>query len=165
MYGFELYNVKIKKNIEIFVNTKFNEFPRKNNQKKFIKDFYEDRDLQSIPNHVYKEFPNNNQFYSALYSTGIVFDKDHGHFFGEILNEIKKLNLLKGDLPIALAFDASTYRNHIFAHFYKYYKKNFSRAIKNLDFFVSKGVISELGGYEEKYEFFDLEKLTELAVY
>jgi len=149
LYGLNLFNVNISDKIEIELAIKLND----------IKDAY-----NKIPNELREEFPSKSRFFEIFTKSGFYFET-YEKEFEKLIEELENLNILEGDMPIALFFDTNLYYDQLFTQLSNLLKKKYRKPKYPIYFLLSEGVKKELITYEHKYKVDDLEKMKENCVY
>jgi len=162
LYGNHLYDIVIGDKIKITVKIPFNEYPEAHHQQEYF--INKSKKYRDIYPRVFKDFPDSLQIREAILNSGILF-KYYQDGFDKILEELKDINFLEGDLPIALAFDTSTYRNQVFSQLYLYLMNNYRLSPKSINFLLSEGVKAELMNFEDKYRQKDINNLKTVGKY
>lgn len=143
LYGLNLADVSISDNIEINLNVKLND----------IKEAY-----NKVPNEMREEFPNKSRFFEIFVKSGFYFET-YQKEFSELFDEINNINILDGDMPIAIAFDTNLYYDQFFTQLSTLLDKRYRKPKYPVYFLLSEGVKKELITYEFKYKVDDIEAL------
>jgi len=149
LYGLNLFNVRISDKIEIELAIKLND----------IKDTY-----NKIPNELREEFPSKSRFFEIFTKSGFYFET-YEKEFENLIEELENLNILEGDVPIALFFDTNLYYDQFFTQLSNLLKKKYRKPKYPIYFLLSEGVKKELITYEHKYKVDDIEKMKENCAY
>ncbi|TFF88002.1 MAG: hypothetical protein EU549_03805 [Promethearchaeota archaeon] len=149
LYGLELLNIKLDDEIKIDLRSNLDD----------IKNAY-----YKVPKEYRREFPDKLKYFDIFIKSGFYFKKYQGEFEG-VLNEIDNLNILEGDMPIAIAFDTNLYYDQFFSHFSCILKNKYRNTKYPIYFLLSEGVKKELITYEDKYKGEDIDKFRQFCPY
>ncbi|MGV9206429.1 MAG: hypothetical protein ACOC44_20675 [Promethearchaeia archaeon] len=109
------------------------------------------------------EFPDKYDYFNVFVGAGFFFEPYYRKFFEPYFDELKNIDLLGGDLPVAIAFDTNMYLNLFFNQFSESLRKQYGPAPFPINFLCSNGVKKELTRYEWKYKPNDLEGIREVC--
>ena len=143
LYGLNLFNVHISEKIDIELGIKLND----------IRDAY-----NAVPNDLREEFPNKSRFFEIFNKSGFYFET-YRKEFENLIAELEDLNILEGDMPIAIAFDTNLYYDQFFTQLSSLLDKKYGKPKYPIYFLLSEGVKKELITYEYKYKVDDIEDL------
>ena len=149
LYGLKLIDVEISDEIRIKLMTSLQNLQSEYNR---------------LPHTINSEFPDKLDYFNVFVYAGLFFDR-HKHHFKKIFEEIKNRDYLKGEHPIAIAFDTNLYYEQMFSHLSRYIRLKYDNFGHPLNFLISEGVRKELMNYEDKYNRRDLEELKNYANY
>jgi len=143
LYGLNLVNIHISDRIEIELGITLGEIQNAYNK---------------VPNDLREEYPSKSRFFEIFTKSGFYFEI-YQKEFEELINEIEKVNILEGDIPIAIGFDTCLYYDQLFTQLSKLLEQRYRKPKYPIYFLLSEGVKNELITYEYKYKVNDIEKL------
>ena len=149
LYGLKLFDVLISEQIEI----------------ELAIGLYNIRDAYNkVPNELREEFPSKSRFFEIFTKSGFYFET-YQKEFEKLIIELENLNILDGDIPIALFFDTNLYYDQFFTQLSSLLEKKYRKPKYPIYFLLSEGVKKELITYEHKYKVDDIEKMKENCAY
>jgi len=143
LYGLNLFKVHISNNIEIQLAIELND----------IRDAY-----NRVPNELREEFPSKLSFFEIFTKSGFYFET-YQKEFEELITELENVNILEGDIPIAISFDTCLYYDQFFTQLTRLLEQKYRKPKYPIYFLLSEGVKNELITYEDKYKVNDIEEL------
>ena len=149
LYGLNLFNIHILDRIEIELGVNLSD----------IRDAY-----NNVPNELREEFPSKLRFFEIFTKSGFYFHV-YQKEFEDLITDLERINILEGDMPIAIAFDTCLYYDQFFTQLSRILEQKYRKPKYPIYFLLSEGVKNELITYEEKYKVDDIEELKNISAY